>query len=177
MTNIEFRSLLECSEALLEEIEHYEKGRSKQAYLIGSILISWIALEACINSIMEDFSRLPEDFLSTHERGFLQEKSVKLKDRGDDAGEFYITDQQEFKRLEDKILFLLAKFGSGRKILRGDTLWQRFDAIKVKRNSLVHPKKDKATVIGIEDAREAIEVAKGIISFLSKEVWKQEVKW
>ena len=54
----------------------------------------------------------------------------------------------EYSRLEDKILFLIAKFGGrgGQPVKRGDTLWQEFQKFKDTRDALVHPKQDKEVV-------------------------------
>ncbi|MBI4640139.1 MAG: DUF4160 domain-containing protein [Candidatus Tectomicrobia bacterium] len=48
--------------------------------------------------------------LQLHERAFLLEKKVKLVDSGDRIGQF-ILEGTEYNRIEDKIFFLIAKFG------------------------------------------------------------------
>ena len=51
------------------------------------------------------------------------------------------------------------------------------DEIKDKRNALSHPKRNRGFELTLKDAQEAIEVAKSVITLVSKEVWKKPIKW
>jgi len=45
-------------------------------YLIPSILLSWIAIEAFVNSVIDDLNQVPLDLFFLHEKAFLLEKKV-----------------------------------------------------------------------------------------------------
>jgi hypothetical protein len=172
-----FRDFLEYAERLYEDAQHQYDTKSATPYIIGSILNSWMSIESFINNMMQDFASLPEDMFTTHERAFLEEKQVKFETKGSKAGTFRLEKKEEFRRLEDKILFLIAKFGESKTVDKGTHIWQRFEKMRTKRNDLSHPKRHKEIELKLEDAEEAIEVAKSIINLVSSEVWKTPIKW
>lgn len=177
MKILTFRDFLDYAERLHEDAKDRGEKRSAYPYLIGSILNSWMAIESFINNMMQDFTSLPEDMFTIHERGFLEEKIVRFSDKGSKAGTFYLEKKEEYRRLEDKILFLIAKFGKSGTIDRGTHIWQRFEKIKDKRNALSHPKRNREIELNLKDAQEAIQVAKDVITIVAKEVWKKPIKW
>lgn len=146
-------------------------------YIIGSILNSWMAIESFINNMMQDFASLPEAMFTIHERGFLEERQVRFAVKGTKAGTFYLENKEEFRRLEDKILFLINKFGKNKKINKGERIWQQFEEVKKKRNAISHPKRNQEIELTIKDAEDAIDVARKVIELVSKEVWKKPVRW
>jgi hypothetical protein len=177
MKMFSFRDFLYYAEQLYEDAKNKTDEPAANPYIIGSILNSWMSMESFINNMMQDFTCLPEEIFTIHERGFLEEKQVRFADKGRKAGTFYLENKQEYRRLEDKVLFLLAKFGKSRTVDRGTHIWQRFEKIKDKRNALSHPRRTKIIELTLKDAQEAIEVAKSVISLVSKEVWKKSVTW
>lgn len=168
---------MDYAERLYNDAESKGKVESANPYIIGSILTSWMAIESFVNNRMQDLASLPGDMFTVHERGFLEEKHVRFATKGDKAGTFYLEDKEEFRRLEDKILFLIAKSGRSKRIDKGTSLWQRFEKIKNKRNNLTHPRGDREIKLTAKDAQEAIEVAKSVINLVSKEVWGKPVQW
>ncbi len=172
-----FRDFLDYAERLFEDADKKSEGRGAYPYIIGSILNSWMAIESFTNNMMQDFTSLPEATFTLHERGFLEEKQVRFSDRGIKAGTFYLEGKEEFRRLEDKILFLIAKFGKSKTVDKGTHIWQRFQKIKDKRNALSHPKRNRVINLTLKDAQEAMEVARSVISLVSQEVWQKPVKW
>jgi hypothetical protein len=172
-----FRDFLDYAERLYNDATEIGGNRNANAYIIGSILNSWMAVESFINNMMHDFASLPKDMFTIHERGFLEEKQVRFANKGENAGTFHIENREEFRRLEDKILFLIAKFGTTKTIKKGATIWQRFEEIKEKRNYLSHPRRTKEIDLSLKDAQEAIDVAKSVITFVSREVWGKSIKW
>jgi len=174
---LSYRDLIDFAEKLCSDAEVSSNEDHGTAYLIGSILNSWMAMESFINNMMNDFASLPDDIFTTHERGFLEERRVRFIDNGKEAGRFHLENSTDYKRLEDKILFLIARFGKSKRIDKGHALWQRFERIKIKRNAIAHPRRSKLTTLETKDAREAISVAKEVISLVSKEVWKRPVVW
>lgn len=174
---LSFRDFLHYAESLYEDARDKSQGGSAAPYIIGSILNSWMSIESFINNMMQDFASLPEGVFTIHERGFLEEKQVRFANNGNKAGTFCLGNKEEFRRLEDKILFLIAKFGRGKGASKGTHLWQRFQEMKDKRNTLTHPRRTRAIKLTLEDAQEAIDVAKNVIDFVSQEVWKRPVRW
>jgi hypothetical protein len=179
---LSFRDFLDYADRLCRQAHGTDHRGCPNAYVIGSILSSWMSIESFINNMMGDFAKLPPDMFSVHERGFLQEKQVLFETAGDDAGTFRLDRKPDFRHLEDKILFLIAKFGGqprdkGKKHVRQTDLWRRFQEIKKKRNALSHPRRAEPLELSPDDARDAIQVARGIIEFVSQAVWKKPVKW
>ncbi|QYY58434.1 hypothetical protein [Dehalococcoides mccartyi] len=137
----------------------------------ASVLFSFIAIESFINNMMDDFASLPKDIFTIHERGLLGESYVQFESSGEKAGQFVLTNRREYKRLEDKILFLIAKFGGGVTVDKGSSLWQKFERAKQLRDSLTHPRKEETPTPTMKDTEEVLETAKEIIQMVSAKVW------
>ncbi len=174
---LSFREFMGYAERLYEDAEDRGEVDSANPYIIGSILISWMAIESFVNNRMQDFASLPEGMFTIHERGFLEEKQVEFMTKGDKAGTFCLGNKEAFRRLEDKILFLIAKSGKSGRVSRGTSLWQQLEKIKNKRNSLTHPRGNQEIKLSLKDAEKAIEVSKGVITLVSKEIWGKPVEW
>lgn len=140
----------------------------------ASVLFSFIAVESFINNMMDDFAALPVNLFTIHERGLLGEFSVQFESSGKKAGQFVLTNRREYKRLEDKILFLITKF-SGAAVDKGSSLWQKFERSKQLRDRLTHPRKDETPTPTMEDTKEVLETAKEIIQMVSAKVWSIKV--
>lgn len=154
-----------------------EIGKDKDAtwLLIPSIILAWASIESFVNNILDDFSALPDEIFELHERAFLLEKKLKLVSNGDKIGQFTL-EGSEYRRIEDKIFFLVAKFSStSRAIKKGDTLWGKFQEFKTARDSLVHPKRGMSVPLSTKKIADYIDTAKSIIKLLSKHVWGKEV--
>jgi hypothetical protein len=175
MRELSFRAFLNYAEKLHAQALDAANHDGSVPYLIGSILTSWISLESFVNNMMQDYASLPERIFSVHERGFLEEKQVLFNRSGKDAGIFAIGKNPEFRRIEDKVLFLIAKFGGG-KVDKGGTLWQKFEKVKKKRNALSHYRRNSDIELTIQDSLEAMEMAKELIEFLSRRIWKKPLK-
>ena len=160
----------ECHEALRQG----NKVKSRRCST-ASILLSLIAVESFINNMMADFASLPKDLFSIHEQGFLEEREVQFTSSGKGAGEFELTKRHQYRRLEDRILFLIAKFNKDSKVDKGSSLWQRFERSKKIRDGLTHPRKNGIANPSLESTRVALEVAREIIQLVSEKVWGQKV--
>lgn len=167
-----YQDYLWDAEYFCEQAEQASLPDSQVAirFSTASILFSFIAIESLINNMMSDFASLPQDMFTLHEQGFLVERAVAFSGSGANAGTFEVTNRPEYKRLEDKILFLLARF-SGDAIDKGSTLWQRFDKAKRARDRLTHPLKYASTMPSPGDARETMNVALEVIKLASEKVW------
>lgn len=176
MTQLSFRAFLRYADGLHSQAIKAVNHKSAVPYLIGSILTSWISLESFVNNMMQDYAALPEATFSAHEEGFLKERQVHFNRSGEGAGTFTVGSNAEFRRIEDKVLFLMAKFGSG-KLDKGGRLWQRFEKVKKKRNALSHYRRDSDVELTIQDSQEAMDLVKELIELLSKKIWKKSVSW
>jgi hypothetical protein len=143
--------------------------------VIASILLSWIAIESFTNDMMADFAALPPDMFSLPERALLTEQEVEFVNSGSEAGQFRLSGTLKYRPLEDKILFLVAKFGAGTKLDKGGHLWQKFEAVREKRNQISHPRKSHDISLSLTDAEDALEVARAIIKMVSQKVWGKAV--
>lgn len=171
---LNFRDYLSYSEKYIQLAE--EESLDKLKFLIPSILLSWIAIESFINNIMDDFGSLPEDLFELHERGLLLEKKVTFVDHGGDMGKFKL-DHTEYKRLEEKILFLITKFGNLNKPYKGEILWQDFENLRDTRNKILHPRRDTELELTVEKAYKYLETSKDIIQFVSTNVWGKQISF
>jgi hypothetical protein len=176
VNQLSFRAFLSYAEKLHNQAVEAANHNAAMPYLIGSVLTSWISLESFVNNMMQDYAALPDGMFSVHESGFLVEKQVLFNRSGTNAGTFSVGNSPEFKRIEDKVLFLIAKFGGGT-IDKGGRLWQKFEKVKKKRNTLSHYRRDCDIELTSLDSQEAMEMAKELIEFLSKKIWKKPLKW
>jgi len=173
---LDFRNFIRYSEQLYEDALSKANIYDNNHYIIGCILISWMAIESLANDIMQNFAYLPEHF-SIHEIGFLEEKKVKFINKGKNLGTFSLSKENEFRRLEEKILFLIVKLGKTKKIDKGSNLWQMFIKFEGIRNALTHPKRKKQINLTNKDAEESIYMAKSMISFIYSEIYRKKIKW
>ncbi|MFH1086973.1 MAG: hypothetical protein V1737_00125 [Chloroflexota bacterium] len=143
---------------------------------VASILFSFMAVESFINNMMKDFASLPEALFTVHERGFLEERLVQFEPSGRKAGEFALTNRRDYRSLEDKIMFLIAKSGGGAKIDKGAGLWQDFEKSKELRDRLTHPRRGAVPSVTSEDAKDTLDAARQVIQLISAKVWKRRVQ-
>jgi len=171
---LNYRDYLSYSEKYIQLAE--EESRDKLKFLIPSVVLSWTAIESFVNNIMDDFSSLPEDLFELHERGLLLEKKVIFVDSGNNMGKFKL-DQTEYRRVDEKILFLIAKFSNLNKPYKGETLWQKFEDLWDTRNKILHPRRSTELKLTIEKAYKYLEISKNIIQFVSTNVWHKEISF
>jgi len=143
--------------------------------LIPACILAWSAIESFANNMLDDFASLDPKTFDLHERSFLLEKRLLFVNHGKNIGQF-ILEGKEYRKLEDKIFFLIAKSGGhDLKNVKGETLWQQFEDFKEIRDSLVHPRRNKEIHIKNEMVEGYIETSKRIIQLISKNVWKKKV--
>jgi hypothetical protein len=165
-----FREYLRYAE---KAILSSDKKESNYCYIIGTIL-AWSAIESFVNNMLDDFASLPEDLFEFHERAFLLENKLKFEDHGENIGKF-ILEGKEYRKLDEKIFFLIAKYGGRNSSIKGESLWQKFEYFKDIRNKLVHPRRNVEINIDAQEVEGFIETSKSIIRLISKKVWKKEV--
>jgi hypothetical protein len=171
-----YREYLAYAEKYLMLAEdEIEKGKDATWLLIPSIILAWASIESFVNNILDDFGALPDGIFELHERAFLLEKKLKLVDHGDKIGQFAL-EGSEYRRIEDKIFFLVAKFSSpDLAIKKADTLWGKFQEFKAIRDNLVHPRRGISAPLSTGKIADYIDTAKSIIRLLSIHVWGTEI--
>jgi len=152
-----------------------DKTPSNEWLLIPATILAWTAIESFVNNRLDDYKFLPDDIFELHEKAFLTEKKIRFVDRGTKIGQFEL-EGKEYKRLEDKIFFLMAKFSSKPdKDIKGKKLWQDFEKFKETRDSLVHPRRGKRVSLNIDAVRKYIETSKEIIQLISTHIWNKQI--
>jgi hypothetical protein len=104
----------------------------------------------------------------------LEEREVEFVAQGCDLGQFSLSGRRHFHRIDEKIIFLIVKFGPGTTIDKGSPWWQKLEISKDKRNKIVHPRKGESVDIRLQDARDALDVAREVIRVVSQSVWGKE---
>lgn len=156
------RSLLEEAKRFLEKTEENGDPVANAAYLHAALMLSFCSLEAHVNAVGDDFLSRPE--LSLHERALLLEKEVRLED-----GQFRITPLLRMMRLEDRIRFLHAKFGTA--FDSSSPYWGQLAEATKLRNQLTHPK-DIVPISKITVGR-AIQAIIDTVDNLYRSIYKQ----
>ena len=170
---LSYREYLEYAERCLENADNDDPN--SKWFLIPACILAWSAMESFVNNMLDDFASLNQETFDLHERAFLLEQRLTFVNEGKSIGQF-ILEGKEYRKLEDKIFFLIAKCGGvGLKNVKGKTLWQKFENFKDVRDSLVHPRRDKDVHLTEKNIAEFIETSKLIIQLISKNVWKTEV--
>lgn len=174
---LNFRDYLNYAERYLRLAEEHLATSSEIDWLlIPAAILAWTAIESFVNNRLDDLTTIPEDF-ELHEKAFLLEKRIRFLDHGTQIGQF-VLEGTEYRRLEDKIFFLIAKSGvANRSYLRGQSLWQRFEEFKKIRDAIIHPRLDKQIVLDIDIVRDHIQTSKQVIQLVSKHLWNKEVQF
>lgn len=163
-------SLFEDSKFYLNQakINNAEDNISER-YTRASVIVSWAAFEGWINKTCDDFAETSKN-LSVSESGFLKEKRVELKN-----GEFVISNADKYETTENKLEFLLRKFTNS-KIDKSKIYWQNYLLSKKLRDSIMHPKKSKLSIIDIQSAEINLITLKYFIEILSKKLYGKKLK-
>lgn len=173
---IGFREYIAYAERHLAVADEADENTNVEWLLIPVVILAWAAIESFVNNMLDDFGSLPEDKFQLHERALLSEQKIKFIDKGDRAGNFTL-EGSEYRRLDNKILFLIAKFGGSQAgfNIKGESLWQRFEAFKKVRDALMHPRRDKEISINAQTSEGFIETSKEIIMVISEQVWNEKI--
>jgi len=126
------RLLFDEAKAFLETGRNASAPEVQAAHLHASLLLGFCAFEAHVNSIADDFHTRGD--LTLLDQSILREKKIDLVD-----GEHQLTNELKMYRLEDRILYLFAKF-STMPLDRESVYWGEFKMALKLRNELTHPK-------------------------------------
>jgi len=124
--------LLEEAKRFLELASEASEDEGVNANLHASMVLAFCALEAHINAVSDEMAL--QKGLTAHEISILLEREVRL-----DNGQYKLKSDLKMHRLEDRILFLFARFTKS--TLAKDAPWwaKLKETLKV-RNQISHPK-------------------------------------
>lgn len=125
--------LLEESKRFLEKAQESTDRTAQHAYLHASLSLGFSSLEAHINSIVDD--QLERNDLSTHERGFLSEQKVELR-----QGVFTLQDSLQMQRIDERIALLWTRCSVDKSVDYKSAMWSQLKEGLRLRNALTHPK-------------------------------------
>ncbi len=174
---LDFRDYLHFAERyLLLGEDEVAKGLDAQWVLVPSTILAWSAIECFVNNRLDELGALPDDMFELHERAFLLERRLKFEDKGASIGQF-ILEGTEYRRIEDKIFFLMSKLGkSPPPKIKGDVLWQEFLEFKEVRDGLIHPRRHKDFELNVTSVNRYLETSKKIIRLISINIWKEKIE-
>jgi len=155
-------TLLEEAKRFAEKADAETNSEAANAYLHAALMLGFSALEAHVNAICVEICDRPE--LSTHEKGLLLEKDIRLDD-----GEFVLGNLR-MSKMEDRILLLYRKF-SGKKLDKKVAWWAQLKQATTSRNNLTHPKQSHA--ISLTTVREALRSIVDVIDVLYKAIYQK----
>lgn len=138
--------LLEEAKRFLELAGEASEDEGVNAHLHASVVLAFCALEAHVNAVSDEMAL--QKGLTAHEKSILLEREVRLEN-----GQYKLKSDLKMHRLEDRILFLFARFTKS--TLDKDAPWWAKLKVSLKvRNQISHPKdvttltkKDVATSI------------------------------
>lgn len=174
---IDYLSYIRGAEDFMNLVTKDTPLHQKKLYIVVGTVLSWSAVESFVNSMLDDFASLPDDKFELHERAFLLEQKLMFADSGASIGNFVLRGQ-EYQKLENKVIFLISKFGRGldnTDLSKGNMLWNNFMKFKSARDSLVHPHSNHNDEITIQDLDMYIQTTKDIIKIVAYEVWKKKI--
>lgn len=156
-------NLLEEAKRFLEKSKDASDDEARSAFLHASLFLASSALEGFVNSIASDF--LTRQDLTVHERGFLAEREVRLRE-----GSFVVSDSLKMVRMEDRIGFLCAKYGRER-IPKSQSWWSELQQGGELRNQLTHPR--AAITISADQVGRYISAVVELLEFLFRKIYKK----
>lgn len=139
--------LLEEAKRFLELANEASQDEGISGNLHASMVLAFCALEAHINAISDEMAL--RRGLTAHEKSILLEQEVHL-----DNGQYKLKKGLKMHRLEDRILFLFARFTKSA-LNKDVTWWGRLKESLNIRNEISHPK--GVTKLGKQDVARGIQ--------------------
>lgn len=124
--------LLEEAKRFLERANEASDDEAATAYLNASLVLAFCGLEAHVNAVSDEMAM--QKSLSAHEKSILLEKEVRL-----DNGQYKLKNDLKMHRLEDRILFLFARFTKA-PLDKNAPWWAKLKNAQKLRNNISHPK-------------------------------------
>lgn len=124
--------LLEEAKRFLELAGEASEDEGVNANLHAGMVLAFCALEAHVNAVSDEMALLKG--LTAHEKSILLEREVRL-----DNGQYKLKNDLKMHRLEDRILFLFARFTKST-LDKNAPWWAKLKASLKVRNQISHPK-------------------------------------
>lgn len=156
-------SLLEEAKRFLEKAVEAKSDDECDAFLHAALMIGFCSFEAQLNAIADEMS--VGHGLSVHDQAILQEKDVRLEN-----GKFVLKKGLKIYRLEDRLMFLYARF-SVAKLDKTETWWVALQSAVNLRNELTHPK--SVPDISVDVVRNALTAIVEATDRLYRAVYKK----
>lgn len=112
-----------------------EDDRDQVREFRAAVFTAASALEAFLNYVADGFEA--GDGIEPYELALLQDRRFALE-----QGEFRVLNQTEFRRIEDKLRFLLKRFVPDFNVLT-NPIWSHFASFKSLRDDITHPRDTK----------------------------------
>lgn len=157
--------LLEEAKRFLELANEAGDDEGMDANLHASMVLAFCALEAHINAVSDEMAL--QKGLTAHEKSILLEREVKLEN-----GQYKLKGALKMHRLEDRILFLFARFTKS--TLDKDTPWWGKLKTSLKfRNQISHPK--DVTKLTKQDVSTSIQAILDCLDALYQAVYSRKL--
>lgn len=130
-----FEDYLQDAHYFLGQAKAADDDRTARRLYRAAVFYTAAAVEAFVNYVGDTLQK--GERFDAHEIAFLTDKKFGLN-----AGKFEALAQSEFHRLEDKLIFLITKFGAPLD-RAANPAWSRFQEFKKLRDAITHPRKDE----------------------------------
>jgi hypothetical protein len=156
MNNIDVlaSTLLEESKRFLEKAQESHASIAEHAFLHAALSLGFSSLEAHINSIIDD--QLVRTDLTIHERGFLSERKVDLR-----QGSLCLQESLQMQRIDERIALLWTRCSVNPPFDYQSPSWSHLKEGLKLRNALTHPR--EAMELTVEKVGRSISAIVDII--------------
>jgi len=157
--------LLEEAKRFLEIAVEANEDDGMNANLHASMVLAFCALEAHVNAVSDEMAL--QKGLTPHEKSILLEREVGL-----DNGQYKVKPTLKMHRLEDRILFLFARFTKAP--LDKDAPWWGKLKLSLKlRNQISHPK--GAILLTRQDVEASLEAIIGCLDAIYQSIYGRKL--
>lgn len=157
--------LLEEAKRFLELANVASDDEGERANLHASMVLAFCALEAHINAVSDEMAL--QKGLTAHEKSILLEREVSLEN-----GQYKLTTALKMHRLEDRILFLFARFTKST-FDKNTPWWAKLKVSLKLRNQISHPK--DVTEMAKQDVATSIQAIVDCLDALYQAVYGRKL--
>jgi hypothetical protein len=153
--------LLEEAKRFLELAGEALEDDGVTANLHAGMVLAFCALEAHVNAVSDEMAL--QKGLTAHEKSILLEREVNLE-----SGHYKLKSTLKMYRLEDRILFLFARFAKST-LDKNSPWWAKLKASLKIRNELSHPK--EVTTLAKQDVADCIQAIVDCLDALYRAIY------
>jgi hypothetical protein len=130
-----FEDYLQDAHELFAQAKASTDDRNARRLYRAAVFYTAAAVEAFVNYVADTLKK--GERFEAYEIAFLTDHRFGLN-----CGKFQVLSQSEFHRLEDKLVFLITKFGAPLDRARNPA-WSRFQEFRKLRDAITHPRQDE----------------------------------